>query len=81
MPATAFDKATLLVVDDNSTALLTAPGDAPALAAAVESLARNPARRAELGTAARARALELFSAAVIVPQYEALYRRVCAETV
>jgi len=30
-----------------------------------------------LGRAAQARARELFSAAVIVPRYEALYRRVC----
>jgi L-malate glycosyltransferase len=65
------------VVENNATALLTPAGDASALAVAVESLLHNPARRAELGDAARSRAHKLFSADVIVPQYEALYRRVC----
>jgi len=34
-------------------------------------------RRHALGRAAQARARERFSAGVIVPRYEALYRRLC----
>ena len=65
------------VVEDHITGLLTPPGDPASVAAAVEDLIRSPARRHELGTAARLRAENRFSAAVIVPKYEALYRRVC----
>ena len=65
------------VIENNVTGLLAPSGDADALAHAVESLIQNPSRRAELGRAAQHRACEMFSAAVIVPQYEALYRRVC----
>ena len=65
------------VVEDNVTGLLAPSGDADALARAVEDLIRNPARRATLGHAAQDRARAKFSAAVIVPQYEALYRSVC----
>ncbi len=64
------------VVEDNVTGLLAPAGDAGALAAAVERMIDDPARRAEMGEAARVRARLRFSADVIVPQYEALYRRV-----
>lgn len=65
------------VVEDGVSGLLTASDDAETLARAVESLIRDPARRAAMGQAARQRAREKFSADVIVPRYEALYRRVC----
>jgi N-acetyl-alpha-D-glucosaminyl L-malate synthase BshA len=65
------------VVVDNATGILVPVGDADALARAVESLIRNPARRTALGRAAQQRAREWFSAEVIVPRYEALYQRVC----
>jgi glycosyltransferase involved in cell wall biosynthesis len=48
-------------VDDGENGLLVAPGDSPALAAALESLARTPARRHSLGAAAYARIREAFS--------------------
>lgn len=64
------------VVEHGETGLLVAPGDADALARSVESLLANPRRRAKLGRAGQARAREHFSAEVIVPRYEALYRRV-----
>jgi N-acetyl-alpha-D-glucosaminyl L-malate synthase BshA len=65
------------VVEDGVSGVLVPPGDAAALARAVESLIADPARRITLGEAARRRASARFSADVIVPLYEALYRRVC----
>jgi L-malate glycosyltransferase len=65
------------VVEDGVSGVLVAPGDAAALARAVETLIADPARRIALGEAARRRAHERFSAEIIVPRYEALYRRVC----
>ena len=53
------------------------PGDADGLARGVELLLQDSALRARLGQAAQHRAREAFSADVIVPRYEALYRRVC----
>ncbi len=60
------------------TGLLLPFGDAAALALAVQALLADPARRAALGRAGQQRARACFSAAAIVPRYEALYRRVCA---
>ena len=65
------------VVAHNVTGLLVPVGEADALARAVESLIHEPARRTALGRAAQQNAHERFSASVIVPRYEALYRRVC----
>jgi L-malate glycosyltransferase len=65
------------VVQDNVTGILVPFGDADALARSVENLIQKPTLRATLGRAAQARARAEFSAAVIVPRYEALYRRVC----
>src|SRR5581483_7428336 len=65
------------VIEADRSGVLIPAGDAEAAARGVEGLLRNPARRAELGRAAQARARQLFSADVIVPRYEALYRRVC----
>jgi N-acetyl-alpha-D-glucosaminyl L-malate synthase BshA len=65
------------VVEDNRSGVLVPFGDVAALAAALEALIRDEPRRTALGRAAQARARELFSAEVIVPRYEALYRRLC----
>ena len=65
------------VVLSGLTGLLVPFGDTAAHARSVESLIQDPSRRAALGQAALARARECFSAAAIVPRYEALYRRVC----
>jgi N-acetyl-alpha-D-glucosaminyl L-malate synthase BshA len=65
------------VVDHDINGLRVPFGDADALARAVESLLAAPARRAVLGQAAQKKARTAFSAAAIVPQYTALYRRVC----
>src|ERR1039458_8715917 len=66
------------VVEDGVSGLLVPSLDADAFARAVESLIKDPIRRSALGRAAQARAREKFSAEIIVPRYEALYRRVCA---
>jgi N-acetyl-alpha-D-glucosaminyl L-malate synthase BshA len=66
------------VVETGETGLLVPFGDTAAAARAVESLLADPARRKALGAAAKTRAMQRFSAEAILPQYEALYRRVCA---
>ena len=65
------------VVEDKESGLLVPPDDAAALAEALEALIQDEPRRRALGSAAQARARERFSAEVIVPRYEALYRRLC----
>ncbi len=68
------------VVESGRSGVLVPPGDADAIARAIEELLDDPERRAAFGRAAQARAYEKFSPAVIVPRYEALYRRVCGRT-
>ena len=65
------------VVEDNQSSVLIPFGDVAALAGALEGLIDDKIRRSALGRAAQARARERFSAEVIVPRYEALYRRLC----
>jgi glycosyltransferase involved in cell wall biosynthesis len=65
------------VVEDGESGVLVPQGEVGALTTALEALIHDPARRDALGRAAQARARERFSAAVIVPRYEALYRRLC----
>jgi len=65
------------VVEDNRSGLLVPFGDVAALVRALEGLIHDDARRGALGRAAQARAREQFSAEIIVPRYEALYRRLC----
>jgi glycosyltransferase involved in cell wall biosynthesis len=64
-------------VEENVTGLLAPPGDAEGLAQAIQSLCQDARRRREMGQAAQIRARRYFSAEVIVPMYESLYRRVC----
>jgi glycosyltransferase involved in cell wall biosynthesis len=63
-------------IADGETGLLVPPDDAPALARALRSLLDDPARAAALGEAARARAVEAFSAQAMARQYEELYDEV-----
>jgi N-acetyl-alpha-D-glucosaminyl L-malate synthase BshA len=65
------------VIEDGVSGLLAPAGDVDALVARLEALIRDAPRRRALGEAAQARARERFSADVIVPRYEALYRRLC----
>lgn len=64
------------VVKSGEHGLLVPFGDTNALSRALATLINDPVQRASLGQAARGRARSLFSAATIVPRYEALYRRV-----
>ena len=59
-------------------AVLVAPGDADALARAIAELAADPARRARLGRAARARA-ELLSVDRVYERLERLYLEVAGQ--
>ena len=68
------------VVEDNVSGILVPSDNPDSLAQELNSLIRNPARCAAMGQAAQHRAREFFSADVIVPRYEALYRRLCAAT-
>ena len=65
------------LVEDGESGLLVPSGDVGALAGALEALIYDETRRRALGRAAQARARERFAAGIIVPRYEALYRRLC----
>ena len=65
------------VVEHDRSGVLVPAGDVAALAGAVEALLGDAPRRIALARAAQERARKLFSAQVIVPRYEALYRRLC----
>ncbi len=67
------------VIEDHISGVLVPFGDIAKQVQAVEHLMQHPTERATLGEAAQKRARALFSAATIVPRYEALYRRVCAQ--
>jgi glycosyltransferase involved in cell wall biosynthesis len=61
------------VVTDGQTGLLVPPGDAPALAAAIEKLLTDPVLAARLGAAARKRAVAEFSLEQVLRAQTALY--------
>ncbi len=63
-------------IEDGVTGLLVPPGDAPALAAAIARLLRDPALRARLAGAARQRFEERFTIARTAEKVAALYRQV-----
>lgn len=61
------------IIEDGVSGLLVPPRDAPALAAALARLGGDPALRARLGAAARARIEERFDIARNIRQYVALF--------
>jgi mannosyltransferase len=63
-----------LVVEDGVTGTMTPPGDADALAAALEPLMREPAAAAAMGARARQRVLEKFSLDVEASKIAEVYR-------
>jgi N-acetyl-alpha-D-glucosaminyl L-malate synthase BshA len=66
------------VVQDGATGLLIPFGDPQKLASAIEKLIQGAVLRKTLGDAARVSAQEKFSADVIIPRYEKLYRNLLA---
>ncbi len=69
------------VIDDHATGLLTPFGDVDVFAKAVEELMKDADRRVAFGHAAQRCANDRFSADVIVPRYESLYRRICRQLI
>jgi len=67
------------VVESGTSGLLVPAGDPERIARSVEELIGCSALRSRLGAAAKLRAREFFSADAIIPRYEELYRRVCAD--
>ena len=66
------------VIADGESGVLTPVDNPGALATAATALLADPARRVRLGAAAKVRAVEKFSAAIIVERYLDFYREVCA---
>lgn len=64
------------VITDGVEGYLVPTGDVEAMAARALEILTDPDRRAQMGEAARARALNQFCSSKIIPQYEDLYRRV-----
>lgn len=64
------------IAENERTALVVPPRDAGALAAAIARLAADPARRRELGAAARRRCVEGYSLERMLERMEALYGEV-----
>lgn len=67
------------VVADGETGLLIPPGDAEALAAAVEALLADPERAAEMGERGRRRAAERFDVRLMLARTKAVYGDVLRE--
>lgn len=64
------------ILEDDSTALLVEPGNAAALAAALDRLVGDAVLRRRLGSAARRRAIEAYGIAPMADSYMNLYREV-----
>jgi glycosyltransferase involved in cell wall biosynthesis len=65
---------------DGTTAVLVPPGDSAALAGTIAELLDDPARRAAVGEAGRARVVERYSWERTAEETTALYREVIART-
>jgi glycosyltransferase involved in cell wall biosynthesis len=65
-------------IEDGRSGILVPVGDPRALAAAIVALTNDPARRAAMGRAARARILEHFTATQALDRCDAILRRVAA---
>jgi glycosyltransferase involved in cell wall biosynthesis len=66
------------VIEPNETGLLVPPGDVQALQEALESLIRDPERRAELGARARARTASRFSEDLSLLRYRTLFQEIAS---
>jgi glycosyltransferase involved in cell wall biosynthesis len=78
-PPVAFDVGGAAeVIADGETGLLTPPGDARALAAALRRLDADPELRDRLGRGGRQRVRELYAPDVVIDSWAAVYRS-CVE--
>ncbi len=68
------------VVDDGESGFLVPAGDTNALADRLETLARDPGRRAEMGETGRRRVLRRYAVERLVDDVDALYRELLATT-
>jgi glycosyltransferase involved in cell wall biosynthesis len=81
LPVIASDTGGLReTVEDGCTGLLAPAGDVVALAHAIETLAEAPAKRAAMGAAARARAIERFGMTAMARRTLEFYRVCMART-
>jgi len=64
------------VVADGESGILVEPGQPKGAAQAIVDVTRNPARRAELGAAARARAVEHFDSDAMLDRYESFLEEI-----
>jgi glycosyltransferase involved in cell wall biosynthesis len=79
LPVVATDVGSVReIVEDGVTGLLVPADDAAALTAAIRSLLDDPARRAAMGAAGRARAAAEFTVDAMAQRYEAIYVDVLA---
>lgn len=67
------------VVVDGVTGILCEPNNVAQFVAACQQLADSPDKQRQFGAAARQRTEEIFSEAVVVPQYAALYERLVSD--
>ena len=67
------------VVDDGVQGYLVPPREVKTMAARTLDILGSPERRAQMGEAARKRALDKYCASKIIPLYEKLYQRLLAE--
>jgi glycosyltransferase involved in cell wall biosynthesis len=80
-PVVGFDSGGLPdVVLHERTGLLVPPGDETALAAALDLLIGDPARRAAMGRAGREHALLIFGAHAVARRYASLYHQIVGTT-
>ena len=77
VPVVTTDSGGVREVVNDSCARIAAVGDVEALASSLSEIVGDPALGRSLGEAGRRRAEESFDVGRVVPQYEALYRRVC----
>ena len=77
VPVVATDSGGVTEVADEGCARIVPVGDVDGLAREAEALLADEALARRMGDAGRRRAEDLFDVEKVVPQYEALYRRVC----
>lgn len=65
----------LQIIEDGESGVLVPPGDGFGLATAIEGLLRDPARRTQIGLAARRRIITAFSAQRVAHAYLQIYRQ------